>query len=244
MLDIGWSELLVIAVVMIVIVGPKDLPKMLRAFGKATARMRSTANEFKKQFDDALREAELDDVKAVIDETRKLDPRKSMTKVFEPIRTAGDDLRSSLEQTAKPKSGTSDEQKNDVPSSVAPAADSAQDNVKEEETNNQQANLTDVEKSGEELTSSFTISDPEPAKPRNAAAAKKKATVDKPSGQKAGARPKEAKAEVKTAAKSGAAKAPISAKPKAKSAAKTTPIEKPAKATSKTKTAKETETKA
>ncbi len=41
MFDIGWSELLIIAIVMIVVVGPKDLPKMLRAFGKATAVQRS-----------------------------------------------------------------------------------------------------------------------------------------------------------------------------------------------------------
>lgn len=103
MLDVGWSEILVIAVVMIVVVGPKDLPKMLRAFGKATARMRTTANEFKRQFDDALKEAELDDVKTIIDETRKLDPRGKMTQVFDPIRTAGNDLKASLNQSPKPE---------------------------------------------------------------------------------------------------------------------------------------------
>ncbi|MBR7653977.1 twin-arginine translocase subunit TatB [Brucella oryzae] len=100
MLDIGWSELLIIAIVMIVVVGPKDLPKMLRAFGKATARMRATANEFKQQFDEALKEAELDDVKNIIDETRKLDPRSKITQVFDPIRSAGEDLRSGLQSTS------------------------------------------------------------------------------------------------------------------------------------------------
>ncbi len=96
MFDIGWSELLIIAIVMIVVVGPKDLPKMLRAFGKATARMRATANEFRNQFNEALKEAELDDVKTIIDETRKLDPRSKLTQVFEPIRSAGEEIRSSL----------------------------------------------------------------------------------------------------------------------------------------------------
>ncbi|EEQ95597.1 Sec-independent protein translocase protein TatB [Brucella sp. ZJ1_1] len=99
MFDIGWSELLIIAIVMIVVVGPKDLPKMLRAFGKATARMRATANEFKQQFDEALKEAELEDVKNIIDETRKLDPRSKITQVFDPIRSAGDDLRAGLQST-------------------------------------------------------------------------------------------------------------------------------------------------
>lgn len=97
MLDIGWSELLIIAIVMIVVVGPKDLPKMLRAFGKATARMRSTANEFRQQFNEALKEAELEDVKNIVDEARKLDPRSKLTQVFDPIRSAGEDIRSGLQ---------------------------------------------------------------------------------------------------------------------------------------------------
>ncbi len=102
MLDIGWSELLVIAVVMIVVVGPKDLPKMLRAFGKATAKLRATASEFRTHFDEAMREAELDEVKKTIDGVKQYDPRKTVTDIFEPIRTAGDDLRNSL-NNASPK---------------------------------------------------------------------------------------------------------------------------------------------
>jgi sec-independent protein translocase protein TatB len=58
MFDIGWSELLVVAVVMILVVGPKDLPGMLRAFGKTMSQVRSTANDFRRQFNDALRDAE------------------------------------------------------------------------------------------------------------------------------------------------------------------------------------------
>lgn len=58
MFDIGWSELLVIAVVAIIVVGPKDLPGMLRAFGKTMSQVRRTANDFKRQFNEALREAE------------------------------------------------------------------------------------------------------------------------------------------------------------------------------------------
>lgn len=102
MLDIGWSELLVIAVVMIVVVGPKDLPKMLRAFGKATGKLRATANEFRTHFDEAMREAELDEVKKTIDGVKQYDLRKTVTDIFEPVRSAGDDLRASL-NNASPK---------------------------------------------------------------------------------------------------------------------------------------------
>ena len=59
MFDIGWPEMLVVAVVLIVVVGPKDLPRMLRAFGRTTSKMRSMAGDFRKQFDEALKEAEL-----------------------------------------------------------------------------------------------------------------------------------------------------------------------------------------
>ncbi|GGA84828.1 sec-independent protein translocase protein TatB [Brucella endophytica] len=96
MLDVGWSEILVIMIVIIVVVGPKDLPKMLRAFGKATARMRSTADQFRRQFDEALREAELEDVKNVVEDARRLDPRTDIKKMFDPIRSAGEELRQSL----------------------------------------------------------------------------------------------------------------------------------------------------
>ncbi|MBN8999239.1 MAG: twin-arginine translocase subunit TatB [Rhizobiales bacterium] len=70
MFDIGWSEILVIAVVAIVVVGPKDLPPMLRAAGRMVAKMRRTAGEFQSQFNEALREAELDGVKESIDQIR------------------------------------------------------------------------------------------------------------------------------------------------------------------------------
>ncbi|TIW15558.1 MAG: twin-arginine translocase subunit TatB, partial [Mesorhizobium sp.] len=50
MFEVGWSELLVIAVVMIVVVGPKDLPAMLRTFGRTAAKLRGMAADFQRQF--------------------------------------------------------------------------------------------------------------------------------------------------------------------------------------------------
>jgi len=70
MFDIGWSELLLIAVVAIIVVGPKDLPPMLRATGRMVSKLRRTAGEFQNQFNEALREAELDGVKDSINEIR------------------------------------------------------------------------------------------------------------------------------------------------------------------------------
>ncbi|WP_420393983.1 Sec-independent protein translocase protein TatB [Acuticoccus sp.] len=84
MFDIAWTEILVVAVIAILVVGPKELPGMLRAFGKTFGQVRRTAREFQSTFNDALREAErqakLDDVKRDLDEVRSIDPTRSLRK--------------------------------------------------------------------------------------------------------------------------------------------------------------------
>lgn len=96
MFGIDGPEFLVILLVLIVVVGPKDLPQMMRSFGKFVARMRTTANEFRQQFDDAMREADLDEVRKTLSEVADLDPRKKLTRVFDPFRDVAKDMRSSL----------------------------------------------------------------------------------------------------------------------------------------------------
>lgn len=98
MLDIGWTELLVIAVILIVVVGPKDLPPMIRAFGKMTSRLRRTAGEFRAQFDEALREAELDDLRKSVDEVRSLNPKNALRDAINPLRQVGDEIKSDLQK--------------------------------------------------------------------------------------------------------------------------------------------------
>lgn len=102
MFDIGWTEMMVIAVVMIVVVGPKDLPKMLRAFGRTTAKLRSMAGDFQRQFNEALKEAELDDVKKSVDSLRSLNPANEIKKQLNPFEKAASDVRAGLD-TLKPK---------------------------------------------------------------------------------------------------------------------------------------------
>src|SRR5688572_32993101 len=102
MFEIGWTEMLVIAVVMIVVVGPKDLPKMLRTFGKTTAKLRSMAGDFQRQFNDALKEAELDDVKKSVDSLRSLNPTNEIKKHLNPFEKAAADVRAGLDAALKP----------------------------------------------------------------------------------------------------------------------------------------------
>ncbi|TPK97937.1 MULTISPECIES: Sec-independent protein translocase protein TatB [unclassified Mesorhizobium] len=103
MFEVGWSELLVIAVVMIVVVGPKDLPNMLRTFGRTAAKLRAMAGDFQKQFNEALKEAELDDVKSSIDSLRGLNPMNEVRKQLNPFEQAAADVRAGVDTMMKPK---------------------------------------------------------------------------------------------------------------------------------------------
>ena len=99
MFDIGWTEILVIATVAIVVVGPKDLPSMLRTFGRTMGQVRRMSNDFKRQFDQALREAERE---SGLEETRK--DLQAMSKVADPLK----DARKGLSEAMRPLSTKSD----------------------------------------------------------------------------------------------------------------------------------------
>ncbi|MBZ9738292.1 MULTISPECIES: Sec-independent protein translocase protein TatB [unclassified Mesorhizobium] len=106
MFEVGWTEMLVIAIVMIVVVGPKDLPNMLRTFGRTTAKLRAMAADFQKQFNEALKEAELDDVKKSVDELRGLSPVAEIKKQLNPFEQAAADVRAGVDAAMKPKPAT------------------------------------------------------------------------------------------------------------------------------------------
>lgn len=67
MFDIGWQEILMIAVVVVIVVGPKDLPRVLRTVGQWTAKARSMVREFQGHLDEMVRESELEDFKKEIE---------------------------------------------------------------------------------------------------------------------------------------------------------------------------------
>jgi sec-independent protein translocase protein TatB len=71
MFDIGWSELVVIAVVALIAIGPKELPGVLRMVGQWMGKARKMASEFQGQFNEAMREAEMADVKKAFDEVKE-----------------------------------------------------------------------------------------------------------------------------------------------------------------------------
>jgi len=70
MFDIGWSEILVIIVVAIVVVGPKELPRLMGTFGRYAGKLRRAAAEFQRQFDEAIRDTEMAEVKKAMESVR------------------------------------------------------------------------------------------------------------------------------------------------------------------------------
>jgi sec-independent protein translocase protein TatB len=68
MFDIGWGELLVIGIVALIVIGPKELPGVLRTLGQGMSKIRRMASEFQGQFNEAMREAEMADIKKSVDE--------------------------------------------------------------------------------------------------------------------------------------------------------------------------------
>jgi len=73
MFDLSWSHIFVVLVVAIVVIGPKDLPRVLRTVGKWTGKVKRMAREFQDQFNEALREAELDTMQKEVEELAKVD---------------------------------------------------------------------------------------------------------------------------------------------------------------------------
>lgn len=73
MLDIGWTEMLMIAVIAIVVIGPRDLPKMLKTVGGWVRKARSTVRELQTGIEDMAREAELDEVKKSVESATRVD---------------------------------------------------------------------------------------------------------------------------------------------------------------------------
>ncbi|MDP7539071.1 MAG: Sec-independent protein translocase protein TatB [Alphaproteobacteria bacterium] len=84
MLDIGWSEMLIVAVVALLVIGPKDLPKMLHTIGRYAGKVRAIAREFQDSIDDAVRETELAEVKKQLDNAGNFDLKKTVTEAVDP----------------------------------------------------------------------------------------------------------------------------------------------------------------
>lgn len=84
MLDLGWTELAIVAVIALMVIGPKDLPKVLRTLGQWTRRLRGLAREFQGHIDDVIRDSELEDVRDGLKKARRTNIGESINKMVDP----------------------------------------------------------------------------------------------------------------------------------------------------------------
>jgi sec-independent protein translocase protein TatB len=91
----GYTEMFVVAVVAIIVIGPKDLPRVLRALGQTVAKMRGMAREFQGHLDSAMKEVGIDEVKKEFDNIKNsaniIDPVKKTT--VDEVKKQEDDFK-------------------------------------------------------------------------------------------------------------------------------------------------------
>jgi sec-independent protein translocase protein TatB len=104
MFDISWTEFMLIGVVALIVIGPKEFPGVLRTLGQWTRKVRSMAADFQNQFQEAMREAEMADLKKQVDDMahdfKDFDPLKEVRTGLE---TAGKDIERSITAAPEPK---------------------------------------------------------------------------------------------------------------------------------------------
>jgi sec-independent protein translocase protein TatB len=106
MFDISWTEFLLIGVVALIVIGPKELPGVMRTMGQWTRKIRSMAGDFQNQFQEAMREAEMADLKKEVDDMaqgikdgiKNYDPLKEVRENVESIGALGKDIAGSLDK--------------------------------------------------------------------------------------------------------------------------------------------------
>ena len=95
MFDIGWGELVVIGIVALIAIGPKELPGVLRSLGHWMGKIRSMASEFQGQFQEAMREAEMTDLKKHVDD---INTAASSVTNFDPLADAQKHVDAAFEE--------------------------------------------------------------------------------------------------------------------------------------------------
>ena len=91
---VGYTEIFLIAVVAIIVIGPKELPSVLRTLGKSLTKMRGMAREFQGHLDSAMKDAGLDEVKKEFNNLKNINPMESIKKdIVSDVKKQEDDFK-------------------------------------------------------------------------------------------------------------------------------------------------------
>jgi sec-independent protein translocase protein TatB len=125
MFDISWGELILVGMVALIVIGPKELPTVLRTVGQWMTQIRRMASEFQGQFQEAMREAEFADLKKQVDSIS--DPIKGFSE-YNPLETARKEMETAFEDKPAAPAADSVPAAADAPpappaEAISPAAD-------------------------------------------------------------------------------------------------------------------------
>jgi len=93
LLDFGWSELMLIGVVALIVIGPKDLPKALRVAGFWVRKARTLSREFQSSIEQMVREAELDEMRQELKKATEIDLEKEFHQAVDPTGSLAESLK-------------------------------------------------------------------------------------------------------------------------------------------------------
>ena len=102
MFDIGWQELFIVAVITILVVGPKELPRVLKTVVAGVRKVRGLANDFQRGIDELARETELDDIRKDLEKAADIDLERELEETVDPtggLTNTMHELESELEST-------------------------------------------------------------------------------------------------------------------------------------------------
>lgn len=124
MLDLSWGEILLIGAVALIVIGPKDLPRTLRAVGQTVGKVRRMAGEFQGHFNQAMREAELDEVRKEVEGMNRM-----ANTAFNPAKAVRDELKNTItgQHAANKPAAPAASAAPSAPAAASPAPDAVAD---------------------------------------------------------------------------------------------------------------------
>ncbi len=124
MFDLGWAEMAVIALLAVIVIGPKELPLVLRTLGKWIGKARAMAREFQDSMEEIARETELADIKKQIETIGNTDLEKAVENAIDPAGEISEGLdMSEFTMDDAPESGEEEEEEKEEAAEDDPAPD-------------------------------------------------------------------------------------------------------------------------
>jgi sec-independent protein translocase protein TatB len=155
MLDVGWSELLLIGVVALIVIGPKDLPRVLREVGKFVRQAKNMAGQFRSGFDSMMQEAEIEELRRKTRETvESINPLSDFKNPLDDFKKPFEDIKDNVQTDAQTQGHT-------IAKSVPPSLAAVEADFLEQSSENYKQRPESAEQKIEQRSESMPKAQPE-----------------------------------------------------------------------------------